>query len=138
MYLILIYSWYKRSEYGTRAAVFFSAATASGAFGGLLAAAISNMHGVGGKPGWAWIFILEGVFTTLFGLFSFFVLPRTPERTLFLTTAEKEAYRESLRADWSGDMEGEVFKWSEVFKAFRSPQVLLICIPLFLKKVELT
>jgi hypothetical protein len=25
----------------------------------LLAAAITNMHGVGGKPGWAWIFILE-------------------------------------------------------------------------------
>lgn len=27
-------------------------ATVSGAFGGLLAAAISNMNGVGGKPGW--------------------------------------------------------------------------------------
>jgi hypothetical protein len=31
------HSWYKRSEYGIRAAVFFSAATVSGAFGGLLA-----------------------------------------------------------------------------------------------------
>jgi len=30
-------SWYKRSEFGIRAAVFFSAATVSGAFGGLLA-----------------------------------------------------------------------------------------------------
>lgn len=29
--------WYKRSEFGLRAAIFFSAATASGAFGGLLA-----------------------------------------------------------------------------------------------------
>lgn len=29
--------WYKRSEFGLRAALFFSAATASGAFGGLLA-----------------------------------------------------------------------------------------------------
>ena len=32
-----IFSWYKRSEFGIRAAVFFSAATVSGAFGGLLA-----------------------------------------------------------------------------------------------------
>lgn len=32
-----VYSWYKRSEFGIRAAVFFSAATVSGAFGGLLA-----------------------------------------------------------------------------------------------------
>ena len=33
-------SWYKRSEFGIRAAVFFSAATVSGAFGGLLAVRI--------------------------------------------------------------------------------------------------
>jgi MFS family permease len=46
--------WYKRSEFGIRAATFFSAAAVAGSFGGLLAAAIANMDGVGGKPGWAW------------------------------------------------------------------------------------
>lgn len=40
--------WYKRTEFGIRAAVFFSAASISGAFGGLLAAAIAKMDGVGG------------------------------------------------------------------------------------------
>lgn len=53
-------------------AVFFSSATVAGAFstplpesdvyiplihsiiGGLLASAIHNMDGIGGKPGWAW------------------------------------------------------------------------------------
>ena len=30
----------------------------SGAFSGLLAAAIENMNGIGGRPGWAWILIL--------------------------------------------------------------------------------
>ena len=50
--------WYKRSEFGIRAAIFFSAAAVAGSFGGLLAAAISNMNHVGGKPGWAWVFIL--------------------------------------------------------------------------------
>ena len=36
----------------------------SGAFSGLLAAAISSMDGIGGRPGWAWIFILvrSGIF----------------------------------------------------------------------------
>ena len=38
--------------------MFFSAASLSGAFSGLLAAAIENMDGVRGRPGWAWIFIL--------------------------------------------------------------------------------
>jgi MFS family permease len=39
--------WYKRSECGVRAAVFFSAAALAGFFGGLLAAAIANMDGLG-------------------------------------------------------------------------------------------
>lgn len=39
--------WYRRTEFGLRAALFFSAATVSGAFGGLLAAAIANMNGIG-------------------------------------------------------------------------------------------
>ena len=58
--LSLPYSWYRRDELGTRVGVFFSSATIAGAFSGLLAAAIVKMDGVGGKPGWAWIFILEG------------------------------------------------------------------------------
>lgn len=48
-------------------AIFFSAATAAGAFGGLLARGIVEMDGVGGKPGWAWIFILEGIITLAVG-----------------------------------------------------------------------
>jgi MFS family permease len=56
----LLSSWYKREEFGKRGAVFFSAATAAGAFGGLLAAAISKMDGVGGYSGARWIFIIEG------------------------------------------------------------------------------
>ena len=48
-------------------AIFFSAATAAGAFGGLLARGIAEMQGVGGKDGWAWIFILEGLVTFIVG-----------------------------------------------------------------------
>jgi MFS family permease len=59
--------WYRRHECGLRMAIFFSAATIAGAFGGLLARGISEMKGVGGKPGWAWIFILEGLVTVAVG-----------------------------------------------------------------------
>lgn len=44
--------WYKRSELGVRTAIFFSAAAVAGSFGGLLAAGIAQMNGVGGKAGW--------------------------------------------------------------------------------------
>jgi len=39
-------------------AIFFSAATAAGAFGGLLARGLEAMDGIGGKSGWCWIFII--------------------------------------------------------------------------------
>ncbi|KAL5535436.1 hypothetical protein ACEPAF_3530 [Sanghuangporus sanghuang] len=62
--------WYKRSELGTRVAFFFTSATVAGAFGGLLAAAIAEMDGIGGKKGWEWIFIIEGLLTVVVGIVS--------------------------------------------------------------------
>lgn len=44
-----ITQWYVRSECGFRMALFFSAATLAGAFGGILARGIAEMSGVGGK-----------------------------------------------------------------------------------------
>ena len=41
-----------------RSSILFSAVAIASAFSGLLAAAIVKMHGVGGRPGWAWLFIL--------------------------------------------------------------------------------
>lgn len=61
--------WYRRHECGLRMALFFSAATAAGAFGGLLARGIMEMRGVSGLAGWQWIFILEGILTFLVGSF---------------------------------------------------------------------
>lgn len=43
---------------GYRISCFFAVSSLSGAFSGLLAAAIMNMDGMRGIAGWAWIFIL--------------------------------------------------------------------------------
>jgi hypothetical protein len=48
-------------------AIFFSAATAAGAFGGLLARGIVELDGARGLSGWAWIFIIEGAATLVIG-----------------------------------------------------------------------
>lgn len=50
--------WYKREERTYRVALFFSAASLAGAFGGILAYGIGYMRGTAGKNGWAWIFII--------------------------------------------------------------------------------
>ncbi|GAA5830862.1 hypothetical protein JCM11251_001101 [Rhodosporidiobolus azoricus] len=52
-------SWYRRTESQIRIAVFFSSATLAGAFGGLLAYGLSQMDGIGGRPGWDAKFLSE-------------------------------------------------------------------------------
>ncbi|KAJ5670806.1 uncharacterized protein N7477_006169 [Penicillium maclennaniae] len=96
--------WYKRSEFGVRMAIFFSAAALAGSFGGLLAAAIANMDGIGGKAGWSWIFILEG-------------LSYLPDRhrillAKFLSPDDRQRVLRRLASDQQSSAEHEEFKMS--------------------------
>lgn len=97
----LIGMWYKRTEAQRRFTFFFSSTTLAGAFGGLLAAAIGKMDGVGNVAGWRWVgestlrpglycdekadlivlqvFILEGLLTVVVSWAFFFLLPDFPE-----------------------------------------------------------
>ncbi|KAG0633986.1 major facilitator superfamily domain-containing protein [Tuber brumale] len=91
--------WYRRHECGLRMAIFFSAATLAGAFGGLLARGISEMAGVGGKPGWAWIFILEGLVTVIVACMAIWAINDYPETAKFLTSEERKEVHRRLKAD---------------------------------------
>ncbi|MCJ1278900.1 hypothetical protein MMC21_006721 [Puttea exsequens] len=102
--------WYKRSEFGVRAAIFFSAAAVSGSFGGLLAAAIGQMDGIGGKRGWAWIFILEGLATVLVGIASFWMVFDFPDEAHFLSEVDRQRVIRRLKADQQSSAEHEEFK----------------------------
>ncbi|KAH6664264.1 high-affinity nicotinic acid transporter [Halenospora varia] len=93
--------WYQRHECGLRLALFFSAATAAGAFGGLLARGIGEMKGVAGRSGWSWIFIIEGVLTLLVAGFAYCVIVDTPDKARFLTSVEKEEVVRRLKHDRS-------------------------------------
>jgi len=91
--------WYRRHECGLRMALFFSAATAAGAFGGLLARGISEMDGIGNKPGWAWIFIIEGLLTLLVAAFAKWAIYDYPSTANFLTTEERVEVESRLKLD---------------------------------------
>lgn len=94
--------WYRRHECGLRMAIFFSAATAAGAFGGLLARGINEMTGVGGLRGWQWIFVLEGLLTLVVAIAAFFVMNDYPSTAKFLSTEEKTEISRRLEQDRSG------------------------------------
>jgi sugar phosphate permease len=91
--------WYRRHECGLRTAIFFSAATLAGAFGGLLARGITEMAGIGGMPGWAWIFILEGLLTVVIAGFAKWAINDSPETAAFLTDEERSEVITRLKLD---------------------------------------
>ncbi|KAF8922717.1 MFS general substrate transporter [Mucidula mucida] len=114
-----ISSWYKRSELGSRVAVFFSSATVAGAFSGLLAAAIHNMDGVAGLEGWRWIFILEGLFTVLVGIASFWVIQDFPETAKFVTETERVFIIRRLQGDMKLSAGGEKYKTKYIWQSLK-------------------
>ncbi|KXN82016.1 hypothetical protein AN958_03314 [Leucoagaricus sp. SymC.cos] len=107
-YLLL---WYRGRDVARRIAIFFSAATVAGAFGGLLAYGIVHMEGVGGLHGWQWIFCLEGIATVLIATLSYFFMHDYPETARFLTEAEKQVVLTMLREDQQGQAKHFEFKF---------------------------
>jgi MFS family permease len=93
--------WYRRHECGFRMALFFSAATCAGAFGGLLARGIMEMDGVGGRAGWSWIFILEGLATLAVAIAAFFLMADYPSTAKFLKPEERREISRRLAEDQS-------------------------------------
>ncbi|KAJ6440498.1 MFS nicotinic acid transporter Tna1 [Purpureocillium lavendulum] len=127
--------WYCRKEIQLRQAMFFSAASVAGAFGGLLAFGIGKMDGVGGLEGWRWIFILEGIVTVLVAVLAFFLLYDFPETAEFLTEEERAFVIHRLK--YQGQIhtatedgyamvavaQAEEFKWDYVWQAFKDWQI---------------
>lgn len=108
--------WYKRLERQYRIALFFSAASLAGAFGGILAWAIAKMKGVGGLDGWRWIFILEGILTVLVSAAAYFFIVNYPNTPKFISDDERDFIQARLKAD-SDATRHERFDWANVKSA---------------------
>ncbi|BGP32853.1 hypothetical protein JCM10296v2_004638 [Rhodotorula toruloides] len=124
--VLYLSSSYRRHELQTRIPLFFSAASLSGAFSGLLAAAIINLDGKGGQEG-------DGGFTALFDILLFFLLPGSPSGSRFLAAEQKAHIERRLKLDSPAnttDFE-ETSSWREFKKAATSPHVVFLLVALF-------
>lgn len=80
-------------------------------------AGLSQLAGVGGKGGWAWIFIIEGLITVVAGVLSFFIIQDFPDTARFLTEEERTFVVRRLQADGQVSAAGEKLKWRYVWQA---------------------
>ncbi|KUJ09358.1 MFS nicotinic acid transporter-like protein [Mollisia scopiformis] len=110
--------WYKRTETHYRVALFFSAASLAGAFGGILAYGIGFMKGVGGYNGWRWIFIIEGLFTVVVSGLSYLFIHNYPSTAPFLTEPERAFIHARLKTSSDATL-NEPFSWTGVRSALK-------------------
>ncbi|KAM7207921.1 Major facilitator superfamily domain containing protein [Naviculisporaceae sp. PSN 640] len=125
---------YTRQEMALRIGIFYTAASLSGAFGGLLARGLSAIGPRGGLEGWRWILIIEGLITVVAGLVAYLLLPSSILTAPYLSQEEKEFAVQRLQGYGDeGSLERfnpalereEKFKWSEVGRGIFNLQVWL-------------
>lgn len=98
-------------------AVFYVAASLSGAFSGLLAYAIQQLDGRSGLEGWQWIFLIEGLIPVGLALIIWKILPDSPEAASFLTQHERDFLVRRL-AEETGSGHGRVTNQDKMEKKF--------------------
>lgn len=101
----LISFWYKREEAQKRFTIYWSSVILAGAFGGLLATAISRMEGLRGMAAWQWIFCLEGIASILVGIAAYFLVVDFPREAKWLTPAEKAFVTQKTRSKESHEVD---------------------------------
>lgn len=126
--LLLLTSWYSRSELPPRIAFLYAGNTLSNAFGGLIAAAVlDKMEGVGGLRAWRWLFIIEGCITVVIAVGAGIILPNYPKKTKWLTIEEREfaVWRLTEEAGGIEDDDGSSI-WKGALMALTDPKVYLL------------
>jgi len=76
------------------------------------------MDGVGGKPGWAWVFILEGLATVVAGFLSFRIIQDFPDSAKFLNDAERTVIIRRLQSDGQHSAAGERLEFKYILQSF--------------------
>ncbi|OJD29111.1 major facilitator superfamily transporter [Diplodia corticola] len=98
--LYLLSCWYTSGELGKRFTIFYTAATLSGAVGGLISGGITDgLHNAHGISGWRWLFIVEGVCTVGVAFCAMFILLDYPATSPALSLEEKQLATVRLIAD---------------------------------------
>lgn len=76
------------------------------------------MDGIGGRPGWAWIFILEGLLTIIIGVISFWLVHDFPDEAKFLSPEDRARVIRRLKLDQQSSASREEFTMRYFWQAW--------------------
>ena len=86
------------------------------------------MDGLGGKSGWAWIFIIEGLATVVIGVISIWMVFDFPDDAKFLSEIDRIRVLRRLKLDKQSSAEHEDFKMSYLWSTCRDMKTWIYCI----------
>ncbi|EHK17223.1 uncharacterized protein TRIVIDRAFT_80526 [Trichoderma virens Gv29-8] len=73
--------FYKHAELTIRLGFFWTALSLADIISALLAYGLLHMRGIGGRAGWRWLFLIEGLLTLVVGLLAWVLMPAGPCQT---------------------------------------------------------
>ena len=85
------------------------------------------MDGIGGKGGWAWIFIIEGLATVVIGFISFWMVHDFPDDAKFLSDVDRARVIRRLKEDKQSSAEHEEFKMTYFWAACKDYKTWFSC-----------
>ncbi|KAF8161311.1 major facilitator superfamily domain-containing protein [Crassisporium funariophilum] len=95
----IITTWYTRHEVQKRLAAFYVVGILVGGFSAIFAYVLTLLGGQLGISGWAWIFIIEGAITIVFGIVAWFFLPNFPDQNTFLSQEDTNIMLQRVERD---------------------------------------
>jgi MFS family permease len=124
--LLYLTYWYPQSHRSRITGYFFCAIALANMLGGPLSTSIMDgMDGVAGLRGWQWVFVLEGLPSTLLGIVAWWHLDDHPARAKWLSDAEKAALLAHIGAE-RGIATG--IDHAGLAQVLRDPRIWLLCL----------
>lgn len=124
--------WFPSHERARAIAKFMTATSIAGVVGAPVASALLKLEGFHHLHGWQWLFLVEGIPTTLMGVSVLFVLKDKPDDASWLTTDEKHWLDNELEQD---RIAGGAAEHHSLADAFLTPMVWVLAVIFFLDQI---
>lgn len=116
----IIGSWYRHDELAKRSCIFHTSSAIASMISGYLMAAVYNLDGVGGRAGWQWLFIIDGVISLPIAIAGYVVLPDVPEITRAPYLTQTDVALAQKRMALEGRADRQPYTKAKVKKIFTS------------------
>jgi MFS family permease len=97
--IYLVSQWFPQGRRASVIGLFYMGAPLALIFGSPLSGALLELSGLGGRPGWYWMFLVEGTLAVAVGLCTFFYLDDEPRSARFLDPVQKAVLLAQLASE---------------------------------------